>query len=106
MISYIVVTNESQKYIKNILQSLIPIEDNEELIIFDNHSKDNTVPIIIETIGIDFKEEDKYKFYINTTKQTVKQIENKALSIAKGQPIVIRKRTKFKRNEVLKDVKN
>ncbi len=46
MKSFIVLTDNSEKYIKNVLSSLLPLEKDAELIIFDNHSIDNTVPNI------------------------------------------------------------
>ena len=44
----------------------------------------------------------RHKFYINTKKEEYETIKNKALSIAKGIPIIIDKKEKFDIEEVLK----
>lgn len=107
MRSFIVVTDNSEKYIKDVLCSLLPLEKDEELIIFDNMSTDNTVPLIVSTMGVLWiDEENKYKFYINKTKESIEVVTNKALSIAKYQPVMIKNKSKFKIEEVLKDVEN
>lgn len=72
-------TNNSEKWIGKVLKRLYPyLLGNTELIIFDDMSTDETVPILVSTIGRDFLEEDKYKFYINTSKkgleETIKNI--------------------------------
>ena len=102
MKSYIVITDNSEKYIHDVLCSLLPLSDNEELIIFDNHSTDETVPIIVGTMGILWIEEG-YKFYINTKKCTYEETKQKALSIAKGKPIIIEEKKKFEIKEVVEN---
>lgn len=72
-------TNNSEKWIGKVLKRLYPyLLGNTELIIFDDMSTDETVPILVSTIGRDFLEEEKYKFYINTSKkgleETIKNI--------------------------------
>lgn len=72
-------TNNSEKWIGKVLKRLYPyLLGNTELIIFDDMSKDETVPIIVSIIGRDFLKEEKYKFYINTSKkgleETIKNI--------------------------------
>lgn len=105
MISYILITDNSENYIKDVLCSLLPLKDNEELIIFDNHSLDETVPLIISIMGVLWiDKEKKYKFYINKKKEEYEIVKNKALSIAKGEPIVIEKR--FNKEEVMRNAKN
>ena len=107
MISYIVVTHNSEKYIHDVLCSLLPLEENEELIIFDNHSKDNTVPNIVSTMGILWLDKEKrYKFYINKKEEPKNNVIEKALSIAKYKPIIINKRSRFDVKEVLNKAKN
>lgn len=107
MKSYILITDESESYIHDVLCSLLPLEKNEELIIFDNLSKDKTVPIIVETMGILWiDKEERYKFYINKTKEDIETLKSKALSIAKGQAFIIDKTEKFDISEVLMNAKN
>lgn len=107
MKSYIVITNESEKYIHDVLCSLLPLEEDEELIIFDNHSKDNTVPEIISTMGcLWIDEKQRYKFYINKKKEDLETITNKALSIVKGKAFIIDKKERFDIKEVLANAKN
>ncbi len=104
MNSYILITNNSENYIKDVLCSLLPLKDNEELIIFDNLSEDNTVPIIVETMGILWIDEKKrYKFYINKKKEEYEIIKDKALSLANGKVFIIDKKEKFDIKEVNKD---
>ena len=101
MKSFILITDNSEQYIKDVLYSLLPLKEDEELIIFDNLSKDNTVPFIVEKMGILWIDK-RHKFYINTKKEEYETIKNKALSIAKGIPIIIDKKEKFDIEEVLK----
>lgn len=105
MKTYIVVTDNCESYIKDVLNSLLPLMDDEELIIFDNHSTDETVPIIVGVMGdLWLDTSQRYKFYINTKKETIENTIKKAKSIANGKPIVIDKKEKFDISEVLKDV--
>ena len=107
MKSIIVITDNSESYIHDVLYSLLPLEPNEELIIFDNHSEDSTVPEIISTMGtLWVDKEQRYKFYINKKRETRKQVLDKAKSISKGAPIVINKTSKFDISEVLNNAKN
>lgn len=102
MKSFIVITDNSENYIKDVLYSLLPLEKEEELIIFDNHSTDNTVPNIVEKMGILWIDKDnRYKFYINKKREDYETIKNKALSIAKGKPFIIDKKEKFDIKEVI-----
>ena len=103
MKSFIVITDNSESYIHDVLYSLLPLDKEEELIIFDNHSEDNTVPNIIgtmRTLWID--KEKRYKFYINKKKEEIDKVIEKAKSISRGIPIVIDKKEKFNISEVLK----
>lgn len=106
MKSFIVITDESESYIHDVLCSLLPLQDDEELIIFDNHSLDNTVPNIINTMGGLWLEKEKYKFYINLKKEKLKEVEKKALSIAKGKAFIVDKKERFNFEEVYGNVKN
>lgn len=101
--SFILITDNSEEYVKDVLYSLLPLEDDEELIIFDNLSNDNTVPFIVEKMGVLWIDEaQRYKFYINMKKEEYEVVKNKALSIARGTPIIIDKKEKFDIEEVLK----
>ena len=84
--SFIVYTNNSQKYISKLLQSILNQidETQEELIIIDDMSVDNTVPEIVNTIGLNFTDEEHYKFYINTPKKGKRASIEMAKKIAKG----------------------
>ncbi len=107
MRSYILITNDSESYIKDVLCSLLPLEENEELIIFDNLSHDNTVPIIVSVMGALWLDPmQRYKFYINNKKEDTEIIKNKTLSIATYKPFFIDKKEKFDIKEVLENVKN
>ncbi|HIQ91011.1 MAG TPA: hypothetical protein IAB27_05255 [Candidatus Coprosoma intestinipullorum] len=107
MKSYIVVTDESESYIHDVLCSLLPLKDDEELIIFDNHSKDNTVPNIVGTMGgLWLDKKKRYKFYINMKKENIKEVTKKALSIARGKPFIVDKKERFNFEEVYGDDKN
>ena len=88
--SFVLVTDNNEDKIEIILRTILPrIRKNDELIIFDNQSTDETFPIIVSTIGIGFKEENKYKCYINTKKETIDSTLKKAISIARGKVHVI-----------------
>lgn len=104
MKSFILVTDESESYIEDVLHSLLPLDDDEELIIFDNHSADSTVPKIIEKMDLMFwlDKNQRYKFYINMKKETVEEVTKKAISIVRGKPIIIDKKEKFDIKEVIK----
>lgn len=108
MRSYIIVTDNSESYIHDVLCSLLPLEENEELIIFDNLSTDETVPNIISTIDpmMWLDEKGRYRFYINTKREKIEVVKNKAFSIAKGNAIFIDKKERFDISEVLLDVEN
>lgn len=96
MKSYLIITNNSEKTVEDLLLKVLPIdEEKEQLIIFDNLSTDNTVPIIVSTVGLNFIDEENYKFYINKKKEKIKVIVEKAKKIAKGK--IIRVNNKFKR---------
>ena len=84
--SLIVYCNNSEKYIAKLLQSILEQidETEEELIIIDDLSTDNTVPLIINTIGLNFTDEDHYKFYINEQKEGKRASIEKFKKIARG----------------------
>ncbi|MCI8618341.1 MAG: glycosyltransferase family 2 protein [Clostridia bacterium] len=69
--SYIIYTNNSEDKIEEYINKFKEMWNNneDELIIVDDLSQDQTVPIIVGTIGLFFKDEEHFKFYINTEKK-------------------------------------
>ena len=69
--SYIIYTNNSEKQIENYINKFKELwnNDEDELIIIDDLSEDQTVPIIVGLIGLFFKDEKHFKFYINNPKK-------------------------------------
>lgn len=97
--SYIVYTNNSEKYIAKLLQSILEQidETQEELIIIDDLSRDETVPNIVNTIGLNFTDEEHYKFYINQEPIGKKSSIEKAKKIATGNfKFIINKKGRVK----------
>ena len=84
--SYIIYTNNSEKYIERLLKSILEQidETKEQLIIVDDLSEDKTVPLIVNTIGLNFTDEEHYKFYINEFKKGKKASVEMAKKIAIG----------------------
>ncbi len=69
--SYIIYTNNNEKEIEQYINEFKNKwnDDEDELIIIDDLSEDQTVPIIVSTIGLFFKDEEHFKFYINKSKK-------------------------------------
>lgn len=69
--SYIIYTNNSEKEIEEYINKFKELwsNDEDELIIIDDLSEDQTVPIIVGLIGLFFKDEEHFKFYINNPKK-------------------------------------
>ena len=69
--SYIIYTNNSEKEIKAYIDNFKELWSNneDELIIIDDLSEDQTVPIIVGMIGLFFRDEEHFKFYINNSKK-------------------------------------
>lgn len=69
--SYIIYTNNSEERIEEYINKFKKLwsNDEDELIIIDDLSEDQTVPIIVGMIGLFFKDEEHFKFYINTPKK-------------------------------------
>lgn len=66
-ISYIVYTNNSEKYIGKVLKKVLSkMNENDQLIIVDDRSEDGTIPIVVGYVGYDWEDEEHYKLYINT----------------------------------------
>lgn len=97
--SLIIYTNNSQKYIEKLLKSILEQidETKEELIIVDDLSTDNTVPLIVNTIGLNFTDEEHYKFYINQSKEGKRASIEKIKKIAKGDfKFIVNKKGRIK----------
>lgn len=93
--TYLVITDNSEETIREELLNIIPVRENETILIFDNHSTDNTVAEIIGTMGILWKWEDNYKFYINHKKKmNKKEIIERVKKIANGSLFLVEKGVK------------
>lgn len=76
--SYIIYTNNSEKEIEEYIKEFMKLWSNDEddLIIVDDMSTDDTVPIIVNLIGFYFEDEEHFKFFINRPKKgKVKSIQ-------------------------------
>ena len=88
--SYILYTCNSEKAIKRVLPYLLDnIKDNEQIVIVDDLSEDETVPLIVGYINYLFDDEEHYKFYINTKKEGKRKSIKKAYKIASGEEKVV-----------------
>lgn len=97
--SLIVYTCNSEKYIEKLLKSILEQidETEEQLIIVDDLSKDNTVPLIVNTIGLNFVDEEHYKFYINNPVKGKKASIEMAKKIATGNfKFIVNKKRRIK----------
>ena len=95
--TYLIITDNSEKTIREDLLKLIPVRKNETILIFDNHSTDNTVSEIIGTMGILWKWEDNYKFYINCKRKMDKEeIIERVKKIANGSLFLVEEGVKTK----------
>lgn len=95
--SYILYTNNSEKYIGKVLNSVLDqMKDDDQLVIVDDMSTDQTIPIVVGTINYLFEDEEHYKLYINTSiKGKSKSIEM-AKKIADGDfKFIINKKKKI-----------
>lgn len=98
--SLILITDNSQDYIQELMWSLMEqIDlDTTQLIIVDNMSEDQTVPIIVGTVNYDFLNEQRVKFYINMKKRPMKESILVGKRLAKGKPIIIRHKGKLNKD--------
>ena len=97
--SLILYVNNSQKYLEKLLKSILEQidETKEELIIIDDCSKDDSVPIIVNTIGLNFTDEEHYKFYINMEPKGKRESIKMGKQIAKGDfKFIINKKRRIK----------
>lgn len=83
--SYIIYTNNSEDKVEGYINKFKELwnDDEDELIIIDDLSEDQTVPIIVGTIGLFFKDEEHFKFYINKPKKGKIKSIKMAKNIAK-----------------------
>ena len=99
MISLIIYTHNSDKYIGRLLESIMEQMDETkyEIIIVDDLSTDNTIPIIVQTIGYFFTDEEHYKLYINSKPKGKKESVEMAKKIATGDfKFIINKKKRIK----------
>ena len=97
--SYILYTNNSQKYIERLLKSILEQidETKEQLIIIDDCSTDDTIPLIVNTIGLNFTDEEHYKLYINMQPKGKCESVKMGKQIAKGDfKFIINKKRRIK----------
>lgn len=90
--SIILYTNNCEKTIQDsLIKAMDLIEtDDDELIIIDDISTDETVPIIVGTIGEYFKDEEHYKFHINMKKKgKIKSIKTAKLLATNRKKIIL-----------------
>lgn len=89
--SYIIYTKNSEKEIEDYIKQFMKDweDDGDELIIVDDMSTDNTVPIIVNLIGFYFEDEEHFKFYINTSKKGKTKSIKMAKKIATNRHKVI-----------------
>lgn len=66
--SYIIYTNNSAKYIGRVLSKILnKMDEDEQLVIVDDMSTDQTIPIIVGLVGYNWEDEEHYKLFINTS---------------------------------------
>lgn len=97
--SFIVYTNNSERYIGKLLESIVDQmdDDNEQLVIIDDLSTDRTVPIIVETLGYLLTDEEHYKFYINKMPKGKKMSVETGKKVASGDfKFIINKKKRIK----------
>ena len=97
--SFIIYTHNSSKYIGKLLESIMEqIDDTkEQIVIVDDRSTDDTIPIIVSTIGYFFTDEEHYKLFINTTEKGKKESIEMAKKVATGDfKFIINKRKRMK----------
>lgn len=84
-ISYIIYTNNSEKYIGRVLKKVLDkMNENDQLVIVDDRSEDNTIPLVVGYVGYNWEDEEHYKLYINTDIKGKRKSIEMAKKIATG----------------------
>lgn len=99
-LSIALITDNSEKWIGKVikrLQNYIDYTEDVQFIFIDNRSTDDTVPQIVALINTDFTNEERFKFYINTSKKTIEECEAMVGKIASSENCVIIKKNTNKR---------
>ena len=107
--TWALITDFSEAYLQPLLTNILnQMKDDENLVIVDNRSEDETVPIIVGLIGEDFQDEERYKFYINSHRKSKKESEEVARAVNTKEHICFINRKKIgskhlekKREEIL-----
>ena len=97
--SFIIYTNNSERYIGKLLESIIDQmnDEEEQIVIIDDLSTDRTVPIIVETLGYLLTNEDHYKFYINRAPRGKKTSVETGKKVASGDfKFIVNKKKRIK----------
>ena len=97
-ISVCLATYNGEKYIKEQLDSILPqLSANDEIIISDDNSTDDTINIIRSL------NDERIKIYVNKTKGIVKNFEN-ALNNASGDIIFLSDQDDVWKNDKVKKI--
>lgn len=94
-LSIILITENSQKWIGKVIKRLrtyIECLPEVQFVFIDNRSEDDTVPQIVNLINTNFIDEERFKFFINTSKKTIEEMEEMASKIASSENCVIIKK--------------
>lgn len=97
--SFIIYTHNSEKYIGKLLDSIMEQidETKEQLIIVDDRSTDNTIPLVVQKIGINFVDEEHFKLFINTSEKGKRKSIEMAKKVAAGDfKFIINKKRRIK----------
>lgn len=106
MKTIVLITMNSEKWIKKVLKR-IKQEGEFNLIIIDNMSTDNTVPMIVGEVGFGFIKEEQYKFFINTKVKTREECVDMINKLTdKNYLLIDDNMNKMKLRKRLKDVTN
>lgn len=91
-VSYVLYTNNTKpKIVEKKISKFYDLwaSDNDELIIVDDFSEGNTVPTIVNCVGVNFVDKEHFKFFINTPKKGKKESLKMAYGLATNEQIRI-----------------